>query len=137
MQKFFHEDQKISETLFERLTSACEGLIYISETDAPIIPFVQGVEGDGAAGYSSVTGTANVSEVNFDKFFDGLTSEREWFGEAEKNTAKRFGELKKVLEETLRDIRVFKVGEIRLDVYVIGIDGKGNLAGVQTVAVET
>jgi hypothetical protein len=35
------------------------------------------------------------------------------------------------------DIRVFKVGRVNLDVYVVGRTKEGDWAGVQTKAVET
>jgi hypothetical protein len=45
--------------------------------------------------------------------------------------------LRQFLEQNLTDLKVFRIGRIRLDVYVVGLDSEGNLAGVKTVAVET
>jgi len=39
MQFFFHENDQDPNSLASRLESACDGLIFISETDAPITPF--------------------------------------------------------------------------------------------------
>jgi hypothetical protein len=42
-----------------------------------------------------------------------------------------------LLEGNLRDLRVFKVGRIELDIYVVGINSEGILMGIKTKAVET
>ena len=51
--------------------------------------------------------------------------------------AKRFLELQKLLEENLRELKVFRIGRIQLDIFVVGIDKSGSLIGVSTKAVET
>ncbi len=51
--------------------------------------------------------------------------------------AKRFLELQKLLEESLRDRKVFRQGAIRLDIFTVGIDKDGCLMGVMTKAAET
>jgi hypothetical protein len=42
-----------------------------------------------------------------------------------------------LLEENLADLTVFRIGSIRIDIYVVGLDADGNLAGIKTKAVET
>lgn len=51
--------------------------------------------------------------------------------------AKKFLELQTLLEENLHDLKVFKLGRIRLDIYAVGIDRNGNPLGIKTQAVET
>jgi len=34
-------------------------------------------------------------------------------------------------------VKVFKIGDVQIDIYVVGIGSNGNLAGVVTKAVET
>ena len=118
-----------------------KNLIYISETDAPIIPFTL----DNAAAVTAAevlrqTGheaRETVETVDADAFFARLTTIREWFGPREKKTAERFAALKVELENELIDLKVFKIGKIQVDIYVVGLDKKGRLAGVKTKAVET
>jgi hypothetical protein len=45
--------------------------------------------------------------------------------------------LQKLLEENLEDLIVLRTGRIQIDIYVVGLDAAGNLAGIQTKAVET
>ncbi len=78
-----------------------------------------------------------VEERNFAEFFARLAEIQDWFGDEEKATAQKFADLKKLLESNLRDLKVFKIGKIQLDVYAVGIDAENNLLGIQTKAVET
>lgn len=116
-------------------------LNYISETDAPILPFELGraaaVTADEVLRQTGHSEGEPVETIDADAFFARLTTLREWFGPREKETAERFKALKAELENELADVKVFKIGKVRVDIYVVGIDKKGRLAGVMTKAVET
>ena len=129
------------ENLARKLTVLCDGLYYISETDSPVLVFH-----GGAAGAVSreellrVTGTpadAPVEEVGFKQLFEKLTAHRDWHGDAERQRSERFRQIGEILESSLTDLKVFRVGRIRIDIYVVGMDQAGNLTGVMTKAVET
>jgi len=127
--------------LSEEIKRAAEGLWYISETDAEIFPFT-GSKADSATKENLLKQIGKPSETpveerGFDEMFARFIKIEDWFGEEEKATAERFGALKGLLENNLTDLKVFKVGRIELDIYFIGIDAEGNLAGIQTKAVET
>lgn len=130
-----------SETLAEHIKNACEGLYYISETDAGINLFVgQTSKYVTAAEILKQTDNAAnsaVEERDFSDFFKRLTKIDDWFGDEEKVNAQKFVSLKEVLENNLRELKVFKVGKIRLDVYVVGLDENDKLLGIKTKAVET
>jgi hypothetical protein len=139
--RFYSEIKNKFMTLSDRIGNACDGLIYISETDAPVVPFAGGPVADltpeAIIQHTDHGKEKPTEEISFDIFFSKLTKRRDWFGEAEIGRAKRFGELQKLLEENLRDLKVFRIGEIQIDIYAVGLDGDGNLAGVTTKAVET
>jgi hypothetical protein len=127
--------------LAEKIKRASEGLWYLSETDAEILPF-SGRPASGVTRENLLTQIGRpvetpVEERDFAELFDRLTSPQSWFGEEERAAAERFAELRNLLQKNLRDLRVFKVGKIELDVYIIGLDEKGNLTGIRTKAVET
>jgi hypothetical protein len=130
-----------NDDLAERIRKACRGLIYISETDEPIELFEGGVVEKVTmktvleqAGHPS-NSPAEASDLH--KFFTRLTRVEDWYPSERKADAKRFAKLKKILEEDLADTGVFKIGKIRLDVYVVGLDKDGRLIGIRTKAVET
>lgn len=127
--------------LREQLTSVCRGLIYTSETDSKVDPFfgckTKSITKKIVLEMTGSQTSSHIDEVGFDKFFERLTAEREWYVTAQRKNAKGFAKLKKLLESELKKIRVFRIGRIRIDTYVVGIDCEGNIAGVKTFAVET
>ena len=141
MPNYFHENDKNFGPLFDAIRAACEGLMYISETDAPVIPFLgKACKEVTAKELLEQTGkdiNEQVEERTFEEFFERLTADRDWYGEAEKARAKKFLELQKLLEESVTDRKVFRIGQIRLDIYVVGLDDADRLTGVATFAVET
>lgn len=141
MQNFFRENEQDPDSLTQRLERACEGLILVSETDAPVRTFVGGPVGEVTSQtILEQTGSSPnepVDERDFDEFFGRLTAMREWYGDEEKTRAKKFLELYSLLKEFLRDRKVFRIGRTRLDIYAVGLDEEGRLTGVSTYAVET
>jgi hypothetical protein len=130
-----------NKTLAEQIGKASEGLYYISETDAEISPFT-GTKADAVTKENLLSQTANkpdapVEERDFTDFFTRLTKIQDWFGDEEKQTAAKFARLKELLESNLKNLKVFKVGRIEIDVYIVGLDSESRLAGVKTKAVET
>src|SRR5215204_3783383 len=128
-------------SLSKQIKTAAEGLWYISETDAEIFPFT-GSKADSVTKESLLSQIGQppdtpVEERGFDEMFARFIKIQDWFGAEEKATAEKFAVLKGVLEKNLKDLKVFKVGRIELNIYFIGLDGEGNLAGIQTKAVET
>ena len=140
-QKNFQKENKNSDTLFREIQRATDGLFYVSETDAPVLAFrgtqVDQLRRDTIIHQLDLKPEPKVEETPFETFFDRLTAVKEWFGETQTAKAKKFLELRKLLEENLRDLTVFRIGEIRLDIYAVGIDEDGVLMGVTTKAVET
>ena len=118
---------------------AVKELYYISETDSEIFPFV----GEKAEDVTAETileqlGRKDpVEERDFEDFFKRLTELQEWFGDEETRRANGFSELKELLLKYLREIKVFKIGKIEVDIYIVGLDADDTLKGVWTKAVET
>jgi len=127
--------------LAKQIRQISEGLYYISETDAEIFPFT-GTKTDAVTKENLLSQTGNkpdapVEERDFTDFFTRLTKIQDWFGDEEKQTAAKYARLKELLERNLKELKVFKVGRIEIDIYVVGLDAQGNLAGIKTKAVET
>ena len=130
--------------LISELKAASENLFYISETDAPFEPFVwktdapfAEVKADDVLKLAGQKSDAKVSEKTLDEFFKQPTEMQDWFGDEEKAQVEKFKSLKELLATRLKSTKVFKIGEVQIDIYAVGIDRDGNLAGVKTKAVET
>jgi hypothetical protein len=141
--KIFGEQNKDlgDNELKKQIRETSEGLYFMSETDAEILPFfgkqAQAVTKEEILSQTKSVMDAPVEERNFTEFFARLTEIQDWFGDEEKATAQKFAELKNLLESNLRDLKVFKIGKIQLDIYAVGLDAENNLLGIKTKAVET
>ena len=129
------------QSLVSDIENASKDLFYTSETEAKILLFV-GSQADAVTKENLLIQTKNesnpkVEEKDFTDFFDQLTKIQDWFGNEEKEIAAKYSGLSDLLKNNLKDLKVFKVGKINLDIYVVGLDTEGVLTGVQTKAVET
>ena len=127
--------------LADELKKVTEGLYYMSESDAEIYPFagkkVETITKSELLDENKSPIETPVEERDFAEFFDYLTKFQDWFGEEEKNTARKYRELKELLENNLKCLRVYKIGKIELDIYIVGLDYENKIVGVRTKAIET
>ena len=118
--------------VLDALKKASKGLLFISETDAPLEPFAW--EGGGKLTKARLLelagaekGTA-VEQTTLEDFFGAVPSE----------DREKFDQLAQVLKEQLSGIKVYKVGgEAEKQVYVVGKAADGRWAGLKTTVVET
>ncbi len=127
--------------LISKLHRAVDGLLYPSETDAPIKVFTwhEGVAFSPGAllahfGYDRST---PVQTTDLDDFFRPVTTPHDWHGPEEQERTARFTELRDLIEDELTDIQVYRVGSISIDVYVVGRDRHDQYVGLATNVVET
>src|SRR5690348_13178293 len=93
----------------EDIGGAIQGLEYPSESDQPFEVAQEVV----------VSGDESMS---FEGFFEALRDSDDW---------PRFEKLKNVLKMYLKDLKVVRVGKIRVQIYVIGHDSCDGWAGVK------
>lgn len=127
--------------LDSQIKTLVKGLYYISETDAEISPFV-GVETEEVSTAEMLkqigkSADTPIEKQDFDEFFVRLTKIQDWFGDEEKASAAKFTGLRELLKNNLRDLAVFKIGSIQIEIYAVGLPSENILAGIQTKAVET
>jgi Nuclease A inhibitor-like protein len=132
---------KSEKLLSNLLDEALSGLFYVSETDAPFVIFfgekVKQLNIEIFRSSLEISEQEFIEERKFDEFFAKLTTEKDWFGEIEKKKSRRYVKLKQILEENIKEIKVFRVGKISIEIYIIGLDKENNIFGVRTNAVET
>lgn len=134
---------KKQSSITAELEKATKGLMYMSESDYPLEPFVwEGQEKESLSAKALLKRikrppSTPVETVELEEFLGAQAKEQDWHDDQERKDAKRFQELIKMLKKRLKDIQVFKVGKRNLDVYVVGKTEDGDLAGLATKAVET
>jgi hypothetical protein len=128
--------------LIDEISQASAGLLFPSESDAPVQPFVWQEQQPfsiaalrRAQGYTAGT---LIATLDVDTFFGAATRAYDWHGPAEQERAERFRALVELLNVRLRALAAYKVGESgTLDVFVVGQVDDGTWAGVRTQVVET
>jgi hypothetical protein len=109
------------QTLLQDLSLACQGLSYPSETDAP----VSVVSLDRPFPWES--NARRVEQITPHEFFAPL---------AETDSAAAFHNLHQLLSANLKGLTVYRVGDVRIEIFVVGVLGRTTV-GVRTEAVET
>ena len=133
----------MEQNLEQTLTEAAKDLLYPSESDYPFEYFEWDLsEGNPLTDaqvrkYTDRGSDAPVKEVPFVDFFGRLTEIKDWYGEEEKGATQRFAALRDRLTQLLADLRVFRVGTVEIDVYIVGKSPSGKWVGLRTKAVET
>ena len=79
----------------------------------------------------------NVKTVDLDSFFEFVTQPQDWYGDEEIETMKKYQQLVATLKQHLSDLKVYQLGEIELDIYVVGQTSDKKLVGLATKAIET
>ena len=70
-------------------------------------------------------------------FFSRHTATSDPYDNRAQSLRPRYEELVLLLDRRLRDVKVYRVGRIEIECYIVGLDDRGNLSGLKTIAVET
>lgn len=129
--------------LKEQINLLTADLLYPSESDEKIVYFemeLSTVENLSLANFSMFNGISPelmIQEMELEKFFEPLIKMEDWFGDEEKKWAEDSLKLKQLLVEKLKDIKILKVGEIQIDVYLFGKAEECKWVGLKTKVIET
>ncbi len=124
------------------LTKASSGLLMPSESDYPFTPFTwpnAATPNLTIARLLELTGHAPdtaVEVVGLSYFFRNVASPQPWHDRQQAMNVRKFRRLMTVLEQHLTDVRVYRIGTIRIDAYIVGRCGR-HLAGLSTTLIET
>ena len=129
-------------TMSNELKSAAEGLLYSSETDAPLYTFTWKDGGGPLTGeklleLSNSDPKAKVKEASLEDFFSTQTESCDGQSEDERQSVERFKALQNLISAQLSDVKAFRVGEVKVRYYVVGKTKAGDWTGIWTEAVET
>lgn len=130
-------------SLRQRIESAAEGLLYTSESDYPFDWFfLPGGAVGWPYGAEEFARRASIAadrpeERALDRFLAPHIENSDPIDTRAQAIRPRYEALKKTLRESVAEIRVFRLGQTEVHHYAVGDDGRGNLAGLHTVAVET
>ncbi|BAZ16950.1 nuclease inhibitor homolog [Calothrix sp. NIES-4071] len=132
-----------NQQLLDKLKQASDGLLFMSESEYPFEVFVWQSPEKQHGSRELVLSKLNmppdtkVEFVDLDSFFEVATTEEDWHSVEDKEIVKRYQNLVKVIKENLSDIKVARLGDIDIDVYIVGKTPLNDFAGLATKVIET
>lgn len=130
----------MNDEFFTQLETACCDLIYISETDSPVEPFMfddMKLFLQEVARESEESFPGRTERRGFDDFFDRLTADKDWHSEAKKKQTERFRNLRKLMADKTKSLEVLRQGDTRIRIFAFGSTPEGKVYGVKMISVET
>jgi Nuclease A inhibitor-like protein len=132
---------KSAEQLLIELKQATDGLLFISESDYPFQPVRWSTQTeltpDDVRHLASHDENAPIETQSVNDFFRAAASQATWKNAQQLAVARRYQALVGWLQDNLTDIRVYRIGRIQIDVYIVGRSATGNWVGLQTRVIET
>ncbi len=139
------------EDLKVQLEEACEGLWWSSESDYPIeVVWVSAADHkvtdhEGAStllaavvcGASGVGDTDALTIGEVEDFFARSLTPKSWHTAEDKAQITQLQQLKTLLVQSLKPLKVYRYGSVEIDAYILGLTADGTVAGIKTRLVET
>ena len=126
--------------IIDRLKQSTLDLLWVSESDYPfeIVTWEHGTEMILAKLFPNLAGTdESIDTIELTDFFAPVLVTEDWYEETELAQVDRYTELLHTIESNLTEVKVFRVGEVEITVYIIGKTPDGDLVGLKTQVVET
>jgi len=126
-----------------RLERAAEGLLYTSESDYPFDYFFRVATVRGALTpetFRAILGEppgAEIEERSLDDFFARHIERVDPNDPVAQALVPRYRRLRETIRRSVNDVRVFRVGSVVIQCYVVGTNSDGNVVGLETTAIET
>lgn len=129
------------DNLLRSLDRACDGLLFMSESDYPFESFYWNYKGElspeKVIELAHEMEDTRVKELTLEAFFKNAVAEESWYDAEEIRIARRFQNLVDTLKRNLEEIKVYRVGFAEAEVYVVGKPEFGGYAGISTHVVQT
>lgn len=120
------------------LENAAKGLLMMSESDYPFTYFTnpaREINADLILSLAGKTAGTLIEETDIDRLLSNLTNTAS--GSVNQETAHKFSNLSNQLKQELKQLKVYRVGEIQIEVLIIGLTKEGTVAGMHTKLIET
>jgi Nuclease A inhibitor-like protein len=135
-----HSQIMTTAEILDRLRQATVDLLWLSESDYPfeVISWERGVEMTPTALFKELAQPdLQVEAIELANFFAPALAIEDWYEAEELAQVDRYQELLHAIEANLTDVRVFRVGEIEITIYIVGKTPDGDVVGLKTQVVET
>lgn len=124
------------EEIIDRLQQVTKDLLWVSESDYPfeIVTWDKGIELTSISLFKDV---GNIESILLKDFFAPALLVEDWYETEELATVDRYKLLLETIESLLTQLKVFRIGSVEIDVYIVGKTPDGDVVGLKTIVVET
>ncbi|GAB3275589.1 nuclease A inhibitor family protein [Larkinella harenae] len=125
------------------LSELVNDLLYPSESDEPVeyveypIDFEPPLTTEHVRDLLLITPEIYIEELSEADFWYPAITDQDWYVEEEKERTRRFTELQKRIEQLLNNRQVFRVGDVEMDLCLLGRKEDGHWAGLKTRVIDT
>ena len=126
-------------TIAEILTQASQGVLMPSESEYPFEVFTWNtveLTPEKILELTYYPPATLIEEVELDYFFRNVAGEKDWHDKIQKENVAKFKNLVQVIKDNLAEFRVYRIGTIEVNVYIVGKTNDG-VAGLATKVIET
>ncbi|GAB2702456.1 hypothetical protein GCM10027037_30020 [Mucilaginibacter koreensis] len=125
-------------TIQTKLENAASGLLMMSESDEPFT-YVSApattINEQLALSLAGKPAGTPVETITLDYLLRNMTNPAS--GSVSPATAQKFSQLAAALKQELAGLTVYRVGEVQIDVFILGKANDGSIAGMRTRLIET
>ncbi len=128
--------------IIAQLKKAIDGLLFISESESAFEIFLWQspplpITPEKICQHTSHSQDTPVQVRDVEDFFKIATTAEDWHGLEEKESVAKYQTLVEILKTNLSNLQVYRLGDIEIDVYVVGQTPSADLAGLTTQVIET
>ena len=126
--------------IIDRLKQATTDLLWSSESDYPFetVTWEPGIELTPTDLFSNTYDTdLAVESIALTDLFEPVLTIEDWYEQAELDLVDRYTNLLDAINTNLAQVQVFRVGEVEIDIYIIGKTPTGDIVGLKTLSIET
>ncbi|MFD2160879.1 nuclease A inhibitor family protein [Paradesertivirga mongoliensis] len=122
-----------------KLEKACLGVMMMSETDYPFEYFSLAEDDHNENNIFIYSNRLNgpVEIISLEYLFRNMMKVYSDSSDEEEESAERFQNLMNVLNAELRSVKVYRIGIMKVEVYIAGISLEGVVEGLKTRLIET
>lgn len=122
--------------VIDRLQQVTKDLLWVSESDYPfeLVTWDKGIELTPIALFKDV---GKIESIPLKDFFAPTLVVEDWYEAEELATVDRYKLLLETIESLLTQLKVFRIGSVEIDVYIVGKTPDGDVVGLKTIVVET
>ena len=135
-----HAEISTTAEIIDRLKQATKDLLWSSESDYPfeIVTWEPGIELTPTDLFSNIYDTdLAVESTALTDLFEPVLTIEDWYEQAELELVDRYTNLLDSINTNLAEVQVFRVGEVEINIYIIGKTPTGDIVGLKTLSVET